>query len=52
MEPTDTEISDAVALEAPVKSGLGPDVEVVDELHPESAIANEQLSMVHNAGAL
>jgi len=50
MEPTEVEISEAVAVEAPLKSGVGPGVGVLEVLQPASTIANEQLSTVHIAG--
>ncbi len=50
LEPTEAETSDAAAVEAPLKSGVGPGAGVVEVLQPASAIANEQLSTVHIAG--
>jgi hypothetical protein len=50
MEPTEAEISEAVAVEAPVKSGVGPDVELLEALQPASIIANEQLIAMRNEG--
>jgi hypothetical protein len=50
IEPTEAEISEAVALEAPVKSGVGPEVELVEALQPASTIASEQLIAIRNVG--
>ena len=47
IEPTEAETSDAAAVEAPLKSGVGEGLEPVEVLQPANTTA-EQLRTVHN----